>query len=259
MVKASFIPAALALLLLAAPLSARAADIASPAAKPAGQSLVVAELYTSQGCNSCPPADALLMKLATRPDVLALGFHVDYWDYLGWKDGLALHDATLRQQAYSDALGGRYVYTPEMVIDGRASAVGSDRAAVDGAIAKAEARKDKLALTLERGANGAVTLHVPAATGAAKPDAGNPAVLWLVRYAPMERVAIHGGENAGKTIAYANVVREIRAIATWSGAAATVTIRPADLKAAGNYAVLIQAGHSGPILAARKLPTPPGS
>src|SRR5579885_1801861 len=101
---------------------------------------VVLELFTSQGCSSCQPADALLGKLAKRRDVLPLAFHVDYWDYIGWKDPFASPEATARQQRYKEALGNRFLYTPEMVIDGRADATGSDRASVSKLLRAEEAR-----------------------------------------------------------------------------------------------------------------------
>ncbi len=225
----------LALLLPAPPV------LAAPAAP------VVVELFTSQGCNSCPPADALLQKLAARPDVLALGFHVDYWNYLGWPDTLALHAATERQQAYAKALGEGYVYTPEMVIAGAAAVLGSDPGAVDKAIAKAAAAPRSVALRVTGQAGGTLTLDVPAGTATAS-------TLWLIGYDAEEKIAIKAGENAGHTIDYVDAVRVIRHLDSWSGQAARIALPPAGLKGATHWAVLLQQGGDGPILAAIRLP-----
>jgi hypothetical protein len=135
MIKACTIFAALCLLLAATP--------AVAAERP-----IVVELFTSEGCSSCPPADALLAELATRPDVLALSFHVDYWDRLGWKDPFSSPEATARQQHYARLLGISTVYTPQIVVDGRWEAVGSDRAAVEHALHKARQERTQVPLTL---------------------------------------------------------------------------------------------------------------
>src|SRR5271169_1453212 len=109
---------------------------------------IVVELFTSEGCSSCPPADALLAELAGRPDVLALSFHVDYWDRLGWKDPYSSPDATRRQHGYADLLGLSTVYTPQMVVDGRWQAVGSDRSEVDRAFATAQRNREEVPVAL---------------------------------------------------------------------------------------------------------------
>src|SRR5271167_1683708 len=109
---------------------------------------IVVELFTSEGCSSCPPADALLAELAGRPDVLALSFHVDYWDRLGWKDPFSSPDATRRQHGYADLLGLATVYTPQMVVDGRWQAVGSDRSEVERALGSARRSRDGVPVAL---------------------------------------------------------------------------------------------------------------
>src|SRR5215813_7631266 len=114
----------------------------------AGERPIVVELFTSEGCSSCPPADALLAELATRPDVLALSFHVDYWDRLGWKDPFSSPDATRRQQGYADRLGLATVYTPQIVVDGKWQAVGSDRAEVEQALGAARRSREAVPITL---------------------------------------------------------------------------------------------------------------
>src|SRR6516162_11701198 len=126
-----------------------------------GDAPVVLELFTSQGCSSCPPADALLGKLAKRTDVLPLAFHVDYWDYIGWKDPYASKEATDRQYAYGRSLGLNMVYTPQMVIDGSQDVVGSDEGAVIRGIAAGMIRK-KLKLSILRSESGAYRVAIPA-------------------------------------------------------------------------------------------------
>src|SRR6478609_6416522 len=115
----------------------------------AGERPTVVELFTSEGCSSCPPADALLAELAGRPEVLALSFHVDYWDRLGWKDPFSSPDATQRQHRYADLLGLATVYTPQIVVDGRWQAVGSNRAEVRRAIDSAQRARDQVAISLD--------------------------------------------------------------------------------------------------------------
>src|SRR4030095_16902047 len=122
-------------------------------------------LFSSQGCSSGPPADAFLGELAGRADVIALAFHIDYWDYIGWKDPFASPAWTDRQHAYKRSLGLHMVYTPQMVIDGRADAVGSERQAVNDAIAAAAAQADKVAVSITRAADGHYRVALTAASG----------------------------------------------------------------------------------------------
>ena len=176
---------------------------------------VVLELFTSQGCSSCPPADSLLADLAiTHPDVLPLDFHVDYWDRLNWRDPFSLQAATARQRTYAAALGSE-VYTPQLVIDGQAQAVGSNRAAVMAAIEAARAaRAEGPTLTLTaHGAGLAIAL-----------GAGSGGNLLLVGYDNRHVTQIGSGENAGRTQTEVNVVRSVRALPAWSGAAITLTV-----------------------------------
>jgi hypothetical protein len=139
--------AAVLLSLIAGPLASRPAA-AQQGAEPAAASPVVVELFTSQGCSSCPPADALLDELAGRPGVVALSLHVDYWDYIGWKDPYASPMNTARQQRYAEALNLRYVYTPQIVVDGRANVVGSHRAEVPRVSSSATKRRISACLGL---------------------------------------------------------------------------------------------------------------
>ena len=207
--------------------------------------VAVVELFTSQGCNSCPPADRFLGELAQRDDVIALSLHVDYWDYLGWKDSFASKATTARQHAYARALGERGVYTPQMVVGGMAHAIGSDAAAVNRLFEKAK-QTATLALIVEReGANMAVRL--PAAS------VPKGAVVWLVEFDARHDVPIARGENSGKTISYHNVVRRLEKLASWDGTAQRLTLPPAPANRNGGCAVLIQAGEAGPILGAVKI------
>ena len=208
-------------------------------------SIAVVELFTSQGCNSCPPADRLLGELAQRGDVIALSLHVDYWDYLGWKDSFAFKATTARQHAYARALGGRGVYTPQMVVGGVAHAVGSDGAAVSGLIEKAK-RTAALPILIEREGAGMV-VRLPASS------VPKGAVIWFVEFDARHDVPVARGENGGKTLSYHNVVRRMEKLGSWDGTAQRLTLPPVSPSRAGGCAVLVQAGDAGPILGAVKI------
>ncbi|MCT8972297.1 DUF1223 domain-containing protein [Microbaculum marinisediminis] len=220
----------------------------------AGERLDVVELFTSQGCSSCPPADAVLGEMADRGDVLALSFNVDYWDYLGWKDTLASPDFTKRQKAYAHARGDRAVYTPQAVVNGMMHAVGSDRTDLRNAMQSTGDRLDTKAVDLAlRRDGGAMVIETGKARGLlSRPK---PATLWLVVFDDEKTVKIERGENRGKTVTYSNVVRRIEPIGKWTGDAATLTVPlPADGDA--KCAVILQEGDGaapGPILAAARL------
>jgi hypothetical protein len=209
---------------------------------------VVVELFTSQGCNSCPPADAYLGELAARPDVLALSLHVDYWDYIGWKDPFAQHAYTERQRHYSRALNQRFVYTPQMVIDGALQGVGSEPATINKLIEKAHklaAGGPALSVT---GTGAHRVVHVGAGKTAA------PAKVWLVFYDSKHETAVHAGENNGRRLANYNVVRTLTPVGKWTGNAVDL---PVDLDAidadCDGAAVIVQAEETGPILAAARI------
>ena len=177
-----------------------------------GSKPVVVELFTSQGCSSYPPADRNLGRLADREDVIALGFHVNYWDRLGWPDPFATKAGTDRQYAYSPALGRRNVYTPQMVVDGRYDVVGFDAERIMVAIAQAEATSEsRLEVRLEWRGPGRLGYALPAGEGAAR--------VHLVRFARKLDQDIERGENAGRRLSYSNVVREVAEVARWTGAA----------------------------------------
>jgi hypothetical protein len=208
---------------------------------------VVVELFTSQGCSSCPPADAFLGELAQRKDVIALAYHVDYWDYIGWKDRYASPAWTNRQKGYASSLELRSLYTPQMVIDGRADAVGSDRSNVNYLIERA-ASLPKLELTLDS-TGGKYLLHLPEARF------NKPATIWLAIYDPEQHTQVSRGENAGSTLSEYNIVRELRKVASWDGTATILDLSLEDVMGKGKAcAVLVQGGDQGPILAALLVP-----
>jgi hypothetical protein len=202
----------------------------------------VIELYTSQGCSSCPPADALLTDLArTDPTLLALDLHVTYWDRLGWKDPFSLPAATLRQQQFSQRLGLDTVYTPQLVVDGHFEAVGSDRAAVRQAIERARAASATVPVALTATPTG---LHIHAGAGTGR------GMLLLAGFDRQHTTPIGRGENSGRTLTETNIVRSISPAATWSGAGLDLDLpRPEGER----VAVLLQS-EDGRILGAAATP-----
>ena len=203
------------------------------AATPAGADPrpVVVELFTSQGCSSCPPADALLRELAPRPDVLALGFHISYWDRLGWKDPLSSAASTARQKAYAGRFNGGQVYTPQIVVDGTREMVGSDRAAVLAAIAAARPKAvAPVSFAADR--------RSVAVGGAVGGGAGVGEVV-LVRFLAQRTTAVGAGENAGRTAQDANGVDALQVLGRWEGAARDFSFDPPG--PGEGLAVLVQA------------------
>lgn len=221
-------------------LLASAAAPATPAPAPEAPPVVV-ELFQSQGCSSCPPADRVLNELAGRDDVIALNFAVTYWDYLGWKDSFAQPAFTQRQRDYASAGGRSNVATPQMIVNGRTALLGSRRGEVDQAIGRLRIINPEPRL--------GVSGNTIAISGGKR---DTPATLWLVRYDPRAiAVPIKAGENGGRTIVHKNIVRELTALGTWNGRAAHYTI-PKGL--AGLVSVVIlQAGRAGPVLTARRI------
>ena len=210
--------------------SALAADPAHP---------VVVELFQSQGCSSCPPANASLNAIAGRPDVLALSFAVTYWDRLGWKDTFAKPAFTARQWDYAHAAGRGEVATPQMIVDGRTVLNGGNRQQVEAAIRQAARGASGPAIT---SAGGKVTLGRAAA--------GKPATIWLVRYDPRtQNVPIRAGENGGRTLPHRNIVRSLQALGSWNGTPVSFDL-PAAGDAAYRSAILVQRDKGGPIIAA---------
>ena len=216
----------------------------------ADRPLVVVELFTSQGCNSCPPADELLGELVKRDEVSGVSFHVDCWDYIGWHDTFAMPEAGLRQRSYVNRVGGRYVYTPQLVIGGKEQVVGHDRNAVEAAIEATAARPMVELSTRKAEGDGQWIVDL----APAKLD--SPATIWMVAYDDRQDVEIHRGENKGKNLAYHNVVRKLERLRTWDGR--TPLSLSLDMKAVAGEghdgcAVIVQEDGFGPILGVARL------
>jgi len=213
----------------------------SPVATMAAERPVVVELFTSQGCSSCPPANAFLNEMSRdRRDVLPLAFHVTYWDRLGWKDPFSLPAATQRQDQYGHRFGDGS-YTPEMVVDGAVSAVGSDRGGVGSAIEKAK-RNSRTAAAVSVAKNGEqVSIEVGSGTGSAK--------VLLIGFDHQHTTPIGRGENSGRTLTEANVVRSIRPVGQWSG----TSLRVSEPFPEGQDVAVVLEAPDGQIIGASRL------
>lgn len=212
---------------------------------------VVVELFTSQGCSSCPPADHFLGELAQRSDVLALAFHVDYWNYIGWTDPFASKIATQRQRDYAQRLALRYVYTPQMVINGVAEGVGAEPDTILPLIKAAAADPAPRAVAaLVRTGDGRLAVHVDAGS------TSGPAVIWLVGFDRMQTTSVLRGENEGRTLKDYHVVRSFREIGTWTGVAVDLDVAANAAAGDGSVAVLVQLHGTGRIVGAAALKPP---
>ncbi len=256
---------------------------AAPAMRP-----IVVELYTSQGCSSCPPADAILGKLAERPGIIAISLPITYWDMLGWKDTLASEANTIRQKAYAGAMGHGGIYTPQVIVDGVADVVGSRAANIDAAIA---ARRIQLAQpqapsagTIQIGDED-IARAVPAAVavGAAPPRVADPVVpvsvsetpqemhidiaaipaatnatIWVFHLRGAVTVKIPAGENAGHTVTYHNVAGEVKAVGIYKGKALSISLPRAAMTGLPHdgVAVVVQKGGYGHVLGAAYVSRP---
>lgn len=206
---------------------------------------IVVELYTSQGCSSCPPADDLLAQMVGRDDVIALALHVDYWDYLGWKDNFGSAAFTARQHGYAQASRAETVYTPQMVIAGQTHVIGSKAMDVMDAVAAQRARPSVIDLQIARAGS---QISINAESKSAEPG---DMVVQVVRYLPEQSVAIKRGENRGKTISYVNIVKTWQVIGRWDGLA-PLNIQT-EASGSDPVVVIVQRDHFGPILAAAEL------
>jgi hypothetical protein len=206
----------------------------------------VLELFTSQGCSSCPAADALLKRLADREDVLALSLPVDYWDYLGWKDTLASPKFSERQRAYARARGDGAIYTPQLVVNGIAHVNGSDESQIARAIDRTAKTLPVVPVRLRR-EDGKLVIE---AGGLSHDVASTDATIWLVSLTKSVAVPIKRGENQGTTVTYSNVVRELRPVGKWIGSPVTIEVERSTLVGTERCAVLLQQGHAGPIIGA---------
>ena len=206
---------------------------ASASARP-----VVVELFTSQGCSSCPPAEALLNAYADRSDLLPLAFHVTYWDRLGWRDTFSFEGATQRQDSYSNQLGTGS-FTPQMVIDGRYSAIGSRRDEVADAVRKAAPQTGEADVALRRDGD-RIGVRVGSGRGSAR--------ILLIGFDRQHTTPIKRGENGGRTITQSNIVRSIRSVGTWNGSAVDLS---ETAPTGQDVAVILQAPGGGIVGAAR--------
>jgi hypothetical protein len=250
-----FLPVGGLAALLAAVLIGFLAALPARGASPDGPPLVL-ELFTSQGCSSCPPADALLKRLASRPNVVAVSLPVDYWDYIGWKDTFAMHAFTARQRAYAKTRGDMHVYTPQVVIDGVGHAVGSDQGEIEKMGRMLRGQKGALMVDLKIHEEGD---KLVADIGAAPKGCPDTAALVLMLVGHARTVAIGRGENAGRTVTYTNVVRAMSKVGDWTGEQKRIEIPADKLKSpdTDGYVLLLQVGTiawPGAVLAAAKGP-----
>jgi len=228
---------------------AGAADVAGQTSAPTAASPpIVVELFTSQGCSSCPASDRQLGELAKRPDVLPLSLHVDYWDYIGWKDPFASAANTERQRGYARTLKQRYVYTPEMVFGGVVHDPGSEPAKVGKMLRIASERaSQKISPALTRTASNGIAVVMPESRMA------TPCDVWLVTFDAQHHTTVARGENKGAKLTNYNVVRSFEKLGTWNGEATTWKL-PADRVSAGqSVAVVVQSESFGPIVGAARL------
>jgi len=226
-----------AIAVFAAVLTAWVGLVEGPAS--AGEQQVVIELFTSQGCSSCPPADRLLAELAKDdPSVLPISLSVDYWDYLGWKDTLALPGHVKRQRAYAAARGDRAVYTPQVVVNGATHVLGSDRTAIDRAVKHA---RNHARLPVQVAvADGKINVEIAAAK-----HPGQPAEVWLCPLSKSVPVEIGRGENRGQSVVYTNVVRGWIKLGEWKGEQLVLSKPVSEIRAKGDFdavAILVQTG-----------------
>ncbi len=228
------VSAAIAGVLLSA-LQAVAAETPALSTPLPSEPAVVLELFTSQGCSSCPPADTLLQRLSDREGVLALSLPVDYWDYLGWKDTLASGANSTRQRAYAEQRGDRSIYTPQMVINGGEHVVGSNAVAIDEAIMRAEPFTSQVETSVT---DMAMEVHVSGAL----PDRARMATVYFSMLDDRVDVAINRGENSGETVTYVNVARQMQPIGMWDGSAQVFRIPLSEIRNTGlaRGAVIVQ-------------------
>jgi hypothetical protein len=212
----------------------------------------VVELFTSQGCSSCPPADKIIGELAKDPNVIALSMPIEYWDYLGWKDTLADSRFSARQKAYSQMRGDRDVYTPQMIINGSANVIGSDRAAIDNAIQTTQKASGVMSVPVTMTMSGKQINVSVAASKASTPAHGE---VWICSVSKAVPISIGRGENRGREVTYYNVVRNILKVGDWNGSSGSWTVPLENISRDGVDAavVYVQDGNRekpGPMLGA---------
>src|SRR5262245_60743211 len=190
----------------------------------------VVELFTSQGCSSCPPADRIVGELAKDPNVIALSMPVDYWDYLGWKDTLADSRFSARQKAYSHVRGDRNLYTPQMIVNGSAQVIGSDRTAIDGAIKTTSKTEGVMSVPVTMTLSGK---QLNVSVDASKVTTPGRGEIWICSVSKAVPISIGRGENRGQQITYYNVVRSLVKVGDWNGSSGSWTVPVEDISRAG--------------------------
>ncbi|WP_291867884.1 DUF1223 domain-containing protein [Bradyrhizobium sp.] len=207
----------------------------------------VVELFTSQGCSSCPPADRIIGELAKDPDVIALSMPIDYWDYLGWKDTLADSRFSARQKAYSHTRGDRNVYTPQVIVNGSAQVIGSDRAKIDSAIGETTKADGVMSVPVSISLTGKHVIISVAASmrGPAASLGESLGEIWICSVTKSVPIAIGKGENRGQKVTYHNVVRDLLKVGDWNGSSGSWTLPLADISREGIDAavVFVQGGN----------------
>ena len=232
------------------------ASIAPPSAK-AGEPRAVVELFTSQGCSSCPPADKLMGELSRDPSLVTMSLPVDYWDYLGWKDTLAQHGHSNRERAYSEARGDREVYTPQVVVNGSRHVVGSDRAGIESAIDITRKTDGVMSVPVTMTQSGK-EINVSVAASAKGPSAMHGEV-WICSISKAVSIAIGRGENRGREVTYHHVVRNLLKVGDWNGTSGSWTVPLENISREGvdGAVVYLQDGNRekpGPMLGAAYAP-----
>jgi hypothetical protein len=221
-----------------------------------GQPLGVVELFTSQGCSSCLPADAFFAELAAKGNIVALAYHVDYWDYLGWKDTLSRKENTERQYEYMRAFGSRSVYTPQAVINGRSHVNGARREEVDGALARMKTSGEGMQVGINVSRTSDRVIIDAGDAGSGPSDAH----VVIVYFDPPQTIKIGKGENTGRSMTYWNAVSGIQTAGMWHGKAQRYELPMSVITKKGGCAVLLQSvgkdGMPGPILGAALIHKP---
>jgi len=226
------------------------AEATEPTPPPGPPRPVLVELYTSQGCSSCVPADALMAQLADRRDLIALSLPITYWDMLGWKDTLASAANTSRQKAYAESMGRGGVYTPQMIVDGVDDLVGSREQAIDAAIGVREGDMQAVPVSV---ATTDKEVHIDVGAGE-----GSSATIWLFRILPKATVTITAGENSGRTMTYRNVVQDVKAVGLWKGQPVSLDLPRQEIGGASKdeIAVIVQKNGYGRVIGAALVAKP---
>jgi hypothetical protein len=216
----------------------------------------VVELFTSQGCSSCPPADEIIGELAKDPNVIALSMPIEYWDYLGWKDTLADSRFSARQKAYSQMRGDRDVYTPQVIVNGSAKVVGSDRAGIDSAIQHTQKAAGVMSVPVTMTLSGK---HINVSVAASNAPTSSQGEVWICSVSKAVPISIGRGENRGRQVTYYNVVRNILKVGDWNGNSGNWTVPLENISRDGVDAavVYVQDGNRekpGPMLGAAYTP-----